>query len=164
MVEQRILRTFDEFMRFVLSEPMFAASNAFKFFTIWVFVLVCLHRLTYKYVNLLALVWVVLVFSLYFSYISPGYFAFDKYVLVGTAKLGVDVLFHWLPAAFITWMYWSVYKGNGFGLATSNALLLFLVYLMVYDVREVYKIERVDADLVILFIAVILVYLAIFRP
>lgn len=164
MVEQTVIRTLDEFFGVAMREPMFAASSALKFFTVWVCVLAMFHRVTYKYVNLLVLVWVVLVFSLYLSFVSPGYYAFEEYVLVGSAKLWVDVMFHWLPAAAITWLYWRVYRRVGVStFATSNAFLVFLVYILAFDVREIYKIERVE-DLVVLFVAVIVAYLAIFRP
>lgn len=80
-----------------------------QFFTLWVFVLVCLAPITCKYINVLFLSTIVLLVGSYFSFIEPGFYVLDngKVVKGQNRLIYVDLILHFIPWLFMLW-----YQGN----------------------------------------------------
>lgn len=79
-------------------------------------------------------------------------------------KLLADVFAHLGPLVFIAIVYGRMYmRGDrAYSLATSNAFLMILIYIGLFDVRETYGID--GQTFALLVACCLAIYLAIFRP
>lgn len=135
--------------------------NVWRYMTTWSFVLVLLHKWTFMYVNLLLLSGCVLVFAMYISYIQPGYIKYSdgkEYKITGKAKYAMDVMFHVSPFVFILYKYGRYYtnKAVAWSLPTSNAFLIILLYMIMFDPTQTYD---VTFAVVYVLAALLVVYL-----
>jgi len=118
--------------------------NVWQHLTAWSFALILLHKWTYRYINLLFLSGTVLVLALYISYIKPGYIKYHdlqgSYKITGHVKVTIDLLFHCLPFVFVWFKYGKYYGGHRvkWSIATSNASVLLLIYLIMFNPKEIY--------------------------
>lgn len=109
-----------------------------QFFTLWVFVLVCLAPLTCKYINVLFLSSIVLLVGSYFSFIEPGFYTLDNGKIIQGRKrfIYVDLIMHFLPWVFILW-----YQGNGKLIPIQEkwkgTLLVVVAYTLAYPPWEI---------------------------
>ena len=111
-----------------------------QFFTLWVFVLVCLAPITTKYINVLLLSTVVFLVGNYFSFVEPGFYTLDndKTVCGWKRFWFVDVLMHFLPWLFILW-----FQGKEGGTLPAvhekwrGTLVVVVLYLIAYPPWEI---------------------------
>lgn len=115
------------------------------FFTTWNIILVCFHKYTYKKVNLLFTSFVILITSLYISYIKPKYylFKFDNkdYVFEGNNKLFlIDLPMHIGIFVFIYLTYYKYYKKNTSTILITICFILF--YFTFFDTEKIYNLPN----------------------
>lgn len=136
--------------------------NIFDFFTVWVFILVLLHKFTHKIVSLPFLTFIVMFNGLYFSYISPGKFVLKdcntKYELNVYEKLLVDMFCH-----IGIFMYIYVVYGieSIFNKKILPTVLLLALYGTLYYPPDIYLIpieEIVTVFLFSIFLYILLSY------
>ncbi len=137
----------------------------YKFFTLWVVLLVLFNKYTYKYVNLEYLTFITLIVGLYLSYINPKFYRFkilDKwYEIRKTCEkfFLVDLLFHILTFYFVYKTYHNEYIK--YDKRTFSSLLLILVYYLLIDINKVYNISA--KELIGVFMIVNIIYLIIIK-
>lgn len=113
------------------------------YFTNWFLVLVVLHAFVYKYVNLVFLACSIFFMSTFIVHVYPrrieGYKNNgEKFVFQGKILIIFDILLHVLPVAFVLIKYLEFYKIRPWGLATSNALLIILIYVILINPVQIY--------------------------
>lgn len=133
-----------------------------KFFTTWVFLLVVFHKYTATKINLVLLVVVVFVVGSYFSFIYPQLYKVnignDVYVYHSTMRLLVaDILIHAGMLVFIILKYSNYY--HVLSSQTYNAILLMLVYLLLFSTHNVYGVAI--TTLILPIITAMLVYIIV---
>lgn len=133
-----------------LGQLIGAGSNplmVFQYLSYWAILLIVFNNWTHRYVNLLFLSACVFVISLYIVYVSPGYIKYydgnKTYHIVGQAKIMLDLIGHVLPLAYVIFKYMTFYlrKDMAYSIATSNAFLIILVYLALFDVGHLYDVN-----------------------
>ena len=135
----------------------------YKFFTIWVFVLILFHTFTSKFLSLPFLSFIVLFKGLYFSYINPTKYLIinenSTIVIDGYKKIIVDLIFHILPFIFICYNYGLEPVFNNWKLIPS--LLLANLYLLLYNPCEIYHVNI--NEIAILTVSSFISYLIVFN-
>lgn len=115
------------------------------FFTTWNVILVLFHKYTHKIINLLFTSFVVLIISMYISYINPKYYLFKfdnkEYVFKGNNKLFlIDLPMHIGVFVFIYLIYYKYYKKNNLTIPITICFLLF--YFVFFNTPKIYNISR----------------------
>jgi hypothetical protein len=85
-----------------------------------------------------------MILALYVSNINPGYLKFDAdgtHKIKGPLRITLDLVFHVLPFVFIFVKYWQYYRTRLLSISTSNALLILLIYIVVFDPILVYDVH-----------------------
>jgi hypothetical protein len=142
---------------------------AFLFFTLWVIILVVLHKYTFRYIDLLYLTFITLVVGSYISFINPGYILFkvnDKETIKfeGFNKIIItDLASHLFIFLFIYFWYYDYYKVKDKNLILNSVLLLFIyfiittIHLQRLSVETVYNVKIINL-LIVFVIASCLYY------
>jgi hypothetical protein len=135
------VKTIGALSKVVLDDPISAFCATFRYFSTWVLLLVVFHKYTHDFIDLYFISGIVFVLSMFVSYISPGYLNYEQngnvYKIEGPLKVLIDVTIHILPFVFI-----SLYYGQNIqsGLCLSNAMLIMLIYLILFDPKRVYNV------------------------
>lgn len=139
----------------------------YTYFTSWSVVLVLLHRVTHRYVNLVFLTLLVSFVGALITYIRPRRiarrFGDVEVEISGWSLRLTDLIFHHLPLFFILYTY--AYADRKGGRATTGALptLIALVivafYTRLFDVIAVYNVKT--SDLLTTIIAVLAATIAV---
>jgi hypothetical protein len=122
----------------------------FRYLSVYVVALVAFAHVTHRWVNLLFLTTFVLVCVTYIAHVRPGYLKIGSRgkKLDGAALVAVDLLFHWVPWAWVLWRYGKYYRKNAWGLETTVAVLVILFYIMTVDVSATYDVDVREGVLV----------------
>lgn len=116
--------------------------HVFLFFTTWNVLLVTLHPITHKYVNLLYLSFITTMIGLYLSFVNPKRFVLrfgkTKYYYTGLEKFFiVDITFHILVLVYVMYIYHVFYSLPNWR-ETSGAILILIIYLCTINIQRVY--------------------------
>lgn len=132
----------------------------YKYFTIWVFILILFHYITSYIFSLPFLSFIVLINGLYLSYINPAkyYIEYKDTIIIldGYKKNIADICLHIIPFAFIYFTYGFENFFTNWKLIPS--LLLILIYLVIYNPSFIYHIH-INEIIIISIISVFLYYL-----
>ena len=114
--------------------------NPYRFFTIWSLICFLLTPWIFKYVNTLFIFCIVAPLGTFFTRFNPGYVKIDDNTyLPPTAKM--DFLLHWLPLILLI-LYYIFFRIPWTYQNVIGALLLFLIYLLKYDLFVVYDVLK----------------------
>lgn len=134
-----------------------------KFFTVWVIILVVLHRFTSSRINLVFLTLTVFVIGSYFSFVYPRLYKLhigdSTYIYSSIQRfIIVDCLAHFCTFAFVALLYADTYQ-----LMSSQTLVAFalvMVYLYLFKTTSVYGVTLRELSVPILMS--VLMYVVIF--
>lgn len=117
------------------------------FFTTWNIILVIFHKYIYNKINLLFTSFVILITSLYISYINPKYYLFEfnnkDYVFKENNKLFlIDLPMHIGIFIFIYLTYYKYYKKNNSTLLLTFCFMFF--YFVVFNTEKIYNLPRYE--------------------
>jgi hypothetical protein len=133
----------------------------FKFFTYWVILLIILHKLVYKYIDIVFLATIIFVMGLYISHINPK--KYTLHLLAG--KIEVDGWFkfltadvsHFLIFVLALTMYGTYYRKNhNDWTPLIGSLCLIVFYAVFFQPDKVYDVSR--HELLIILILTTIVY------
>ena len=128
------------------------------FLTTWILILVLFHKTSSKIFSLSFLTFMVLLISLYISYINPRQYYLGKTIIIkGYFKNLLDIYFHIFPFVFICYYYGIEPFFNNWKIIPS--LLLIILYLLLYDPSKVYRLPI--NEIIIISIISIFLYILI---
>lgn len=131
----------------------------FKYLSIWIWILVILHRYTSNTFNLIFLTLFVCIGGAYVSFVNPKYYLFK----FGSIKiktehliklLTIEVVFHFMLLMFVFTYYGNKY--TLFSHQTLNSILLLIVYYFLINVQQMYHIQEKDILIITLVFIIIL--------
>lgn len=133
----------------------------FKFFTYWVIVLIVLHKLVYKYIDIVFLATIVFVMGVYISHVNP-----KRYTLhLSNKNIEVDGWFKFLTAdvshslifLLALLMYGKYYTDNQNDLLPLiGSICLIVFYTVMFQPDKVYDVSR--RELLIILIVTTIAY------
>jgi hypothetical protein len=125
-------KAFDVFL-WALQDPFKSSIGLLSYFTAWVFIIIVLHSLTYKYICLPMLVIPVSITGFWFTYINPRRFTMflndRSFNICGIDLCISDILFHHLPMLFILIKYIPYYTKHMNSTQVLSALAIWNTYL-----------------------------------
>lgn len=141
----------------------------YKYFCIWNLALLVFHKYLYRYYNFILAYLIIVILSSIVFYRPPGGYLKVNYIdssipptLIRdkAALLTLDVIFHWVPLAFVVILYGKYYSKNKYGIATLSTLVVSLIYVVYVDPSNVYDISgrELIVGLLIAFAAFIAIY------
>lgn len=134
----------------------------YVYYTIWNLMFILFHKWTYKYINLLLSSILVAVTAFVIFYIHPGMCVVHKsnpvesYAISDNKTLIIlDIFTHWIPLIFILYMYGSYYIKNTTGIYDIITILIFLIYMILFNPLSIYRI-KIDHLIISVYISAIL--------
>jgi hypothetical protein len=117
------------------------------YFTAWTILLIVMSPLVHPYINLPLLSMIVLVFSMYVVHIWPKRMLFVDFAndrvgeIKGNYLVLLNIIFHVLPMTYIIVRYANNKATHGL-LATTNAIALLLIYVILMNPHHVYGVPQ----------------------
>lgn len=135
---------------------MILGTNLFDFFTTYLLLLVIFNKYTAKHIDLFFLTIITLFMGIFISYYHPKYYHFvfnnHEYNMSGYRRWIVDAIH---IALFI---YTSLYVANTTNQYTiTNSILILIVYLFLFDIEKVYRVNK--QDLIVIGLIIIILYI-----
>lgn len=137
-----------------------------KFFTTWAVIIIIFHTFTHKYINLLLLAVIVFFGGMYVSYINPRTYFFEfkgeDYNITSPwlRFFAIDTPCHILLLVITVYLYGNNHP-KFISLQTLAVFILLLVYILIYDVQDIYKIDEMQMYSVVF--CGVLIYVLVFR-
>lgn len=133
--------------------------------TIISFILVCLSKYIYKYINLLFITIFVCIAGLYISYSSLSYES-SSYLYPNVnstefniCKFYIDILLHILPVMYIYINYKDYYISNP---SSETAIIFVILYVCLVKVENVYNLIEDKNTIVLGYVFTIMVFVYVF--
>lgn len=132
--------------------------RVFRFFSVWVMILILTHGYTAPIFNLVFLAIFVLVGGLYIAFIYPRYYTFrfanirlkiDSFIFRFLIEFGV----HFMLLVYVLQRYGNTYSLLSW--QTLNSIVLILAYYLFHNVKAIYHLRKKDIhNIVITFVIV----------